>query len=68
MIRAWITLPPTKNPTEEDTILSTIIIATKRLISRAQQTSRREVIRLASLEYVNRKETGELSNQKPLNS
>ena len=65
-IREWIQIP--ESDSNNNTIISIIIQATLGLIFRAQKNAQSDVVGLASLEYVNRKESGENTNEKPLNS
>jgi len=64
-LRKWIDFPNSEN---EDTFFDICLISFTELVSRAQKTARITEIGLASLEYINRKETGEEKNSKPFHS
>ena len=53
---------------ENNTIPSVLVLAVTGLIIQAQYIATANIIGLASLEMVNRKETGEKTNEKPFNS
>jgi hypothetical protein len=65
--REWL-LTLTQPPARREKALDRVCWAVRIVIWKAQQASRAEMVGMAAINYINRRETGNITNEKPFNA